>query len=76
MKKAFAKDNHNNTLKTLLAKAPTYIILLLSAITALAENPKNIKTADDNAKKMRFPEGSTFKNKDKNADIAIPLEIE
>lgn len=75
-KSAFANDSHSNTLKMLLANAPTYNMLLLSVITALAENPKNINTADDNAKKMRFPVGSTCKNRDKNADMAIPLEME
>lgn len=60
----------------LLAKAPTYNMLLLSAITALPENPKNISTADDNAKNIRFPVGSTCKNMDRNAERAMPLKIE
>lgn len=76
MKNVFANDSHNITPSILLANAPTYNILRLCAITALNEKPKKINTAEDNAIKIKFPDGSKFKKKDRNAERAIPLEIE
>lgn len=71
-----ANDNHIKIPKALLANAPIYNALLLSDITALNENPKKIKTAEDNAINIRLPDGSIFKKKAKNAEIAIPLNTE
>lgn len=75
-KNELASDNHNSTLKTLLAKAPIYSMLRRLAMTALPEKPKKINTADDKAKKMIFPDGSQLRKNDIKVDSAIPLKIE
>lgn len=75
-KNELASDSHNSTLKTLLAKAPTYNMLRRSAMTALPEKPKKISTADDSAIKMIFPDGSQLRKNDIKVDNAMPLNIE